>query len=293
MHSCDSLSDTGQEEFGSILVKAEGALAKLELKNVDALRELRAFFLKAKVLYQKQGGDTAEPPALPIGSLVLQVPTFSAVAEEIFPSSLKSFKTLKNQTQSSRNLASPRAVSPKVAARIKHLEGEAKGDDDDIASDDDRYSQKHGHNDLPVATTPRSTSISAGLAIRPTDYLQYQRFPCVTMEGYLEKAALTTFSAVARKGKGKHRLDKRYFVLEGKFLTYHTSHTTKHKACKDIVHSVQGAQIAVPGRATGNIAAYGFELSRNGELLFLLFASCEEKKDMWVRVLKAATVLSD
>ena len=117
--------------------------------------------------------------------------------------------------------------------------------------------------------------------------VQHQQFPCLYMEGYLLKAR--------RKGIFKRRgatglfgtLHRRFFVLQGSFLTYFKSHRNS-KPSRDLSADMRGRTITKLDKH--EFGKYGFQVSELGssECMYLLFASNADERNVWVQVLQAA-----
>jgi len=104
---------------------------------------------------------------------------------------------------------------------------------------------------------------------------QYQDFPCLYMEGYLQKP------------RSNSSLHKRFFVLHGSYLTHFRSH--KHRRSqRDIAACVRGATITPIDNST--LAKYGLQITlSNGTVLHTLFADDSQSQQVWIRVLQAAS----
>lgn len=105
---------------------------------------------------------------------------------------------------------------------------------------------------------------------------QFQDFPCLYMEGYLQKR---------REGKSGD-LHKRFFVLHGSYLTHFRSHEHR-RSQRDIAVSVKGAKVS--SSASGEGFKYGFEIVlADGTPFNTLFAEDEHQQQVWISVLRAA-----
>jgi len=121
--------------------------------------------------------------------------------------------------------------------------------------------------------------------------LEYQQFPCVYMEGYLMKARAPGLLRRRNSLGFFGNLSRRFFVLQGAFLTYFKSHRDK-KPSKDFSIDMRGRHvIAVDHHKYGT---HGFQIDnhRTKECLFLLFASDAKVRDVWLDVLQRAAKLS-
>ena len=116
---------------------------------------------------------------------------------------------------------------------------------------------------------------------------QYQQFPCLYMEGYLLKARKP--GGFFKRASGIFgNVHRRFFILQGSFLTYFKSHR-HNKPSKDLSVDMRGRRIT--RLDTHKFGKYGFEISERGgdTSLFLLFASSSEERNVWVQVLNAAS----
>jgi hypothetical protein len=104
-------------------------------------------------------------------------------------------------------------------------------------------------------------------------------FPCVCMEGYLSKLSKATLF-------GGRQLNKRWFILKGRFLTYFKSHLHS-KPQKDRVADVLGWKVVtITNHSKGSFA---FELSGPGAA-YLLFADDGKELSQWLIALRAAVL---
>ena len=176
-------------------------------------------------------------------------------------------------------------------ARKKHFGKKASDSDDEksvsvispLANEDedwnsmDIWAEEETPPQLATQVSADKVPGTSGV-IRFSELLVFQRFPCRCMEGYLQKCSMR------HSHRRKRLLQKRYFVLQGSFLSYHKSHSAKHKACKDLAWDLRGMTIA---KAEGD----GIRLSRLGRVVFLVFAQTEERLDMWLRFFEGASAL--
>eukprot|EP00466_Bigelowiella_natans_P009199 jgi/Bigna1/88773/estExt_fgenesh1_pg.C_380016 len=104
---------------------------------------------------------------------------------------------------------------------------------------------------------------------------QYQDFPCLYMEGYLQKP------------RSNSTLHKRFFVLHGSYLTHFRSH--KHRrSSRDVAACVRGATIKAV--EDSQLAKHGLEITlSSGTTLHTLFAEDSQIQKVWIRVLHAAS----
>mmetsp|Transcript_9010 Transcript_9010/g.13485 ORF Transcript_9010/g.13485 Transcript_9010/m.13485 type:complete len:519 (-) Transcript_9010:166-1722(-) len=103
---------------------------------------------------------------------------------------------------------------------------------------------------------------------------QYQDFPCLYMEGYLNKP------------KTKNVLHKRFFVLHGSYLAHFRSHKQR-RTHKDVAASIRGATVKPIETPSSK---FGIELSDSeGEIIYTLFADDHQIQQVWMRVLEAAS----
>jgi hypothetical protein len=123
--------------------------------------------------------------------------------------------------------------------------------------------------------------------IRYSELLDYQEFPCIYMEGYLMKSRAPSKLFKRRKSSGFFgNLHRRFFVLQGSFLTYFKSHQYK-KPSKDISIDMRGRQVVL--LKNHEFGPFAFQInSFNNSCLYLLFASNAHVRDTWVKVLSDA-----
>lgn len=117
---------------------------------------------------------------------------------------------------------------------------------------------------------------------------QHQQFPCLYMEGYLLKARKPGGLFKRHNSTGIFgNLHRRFFVLQGSFLTYFKSHRNS-KPPKDLSVDMRGRTITRIDKH--KFGKFGFEISELGSdvCLYLLFASNAEERNVWVQVLNAA-----
>jgi len=187
----------------------------------------------------------------------------------------------------------------------------------------------NNNNDLQIPSSsstnnPSSTSSSSRFPSTPlikySDINDYQSFPCLYMRGYLLK------SRQASKFYSKHTVNKstlsnlfgsnltrRYFILNGSFLTYFKSHT-QLKPSRDESLDIRQCQIEEINEKNFEQFGFGFEIkikikneknnkkdkkdknninnnnnNEQYEPLLVLFASNENDRKTWVHLLKLTT----
>lgn len=176
-------------------------------------------------------------------------------------------------------------------------EGEA-GMDDDMSTARSGGERKSGEKTMHLqqavmllhpsdSTTEKKMPPSSGL-IRFSELMDYQSVPCLYMEGYLMKSRSPSRLFRRRNTSGFFgNLHRRFFVLQGNFLTYFKSHLYK-KPSKDVSVDMRG-RVVVP-LPNHDLGAHGFQINTyTGECMYMLFAASAEMKDLWVRVLHAAS----
>jgi hypothetical protein len=130
---------------------------------------------------------------------------------------------------------------------------------------------------------------SSGI-IKHSELLEYQLFPCLSMAGYLNKSRAPS-KLFQRKGSTGFfgNLHRRFFVLQGHFLTYFKSHHDPKPSSRD--ESID-LRLAVATRIRNHeFAPFAFQiaLKEKGTILFLLFADNESQRDTWLDCLAIAT----
>jgi Rab-GTPase-TBC domain/PH domain len=118
--------------------------------------------------------------------------------------------------------------------------------------------------------------------IRHSKLYQHQQFPCLYMEGYLLKARQSV-----TKRREAFPLHRRFFVLQGSFLSYHKSHRSPTPV-KDVCVDMRGRKVAKLDKKFGK---YGFTISTldADQPYLMLFASSGDERNVWIQVLSAAT----
>ena len=124
--------------------------------------------------------------------------------------------------------------------------------------------------------------------VRYSKLFQYQQFPCLYMEGYLLKARKRGFFTRRNSTGMFGNLHRRFFVLQGAFLTYFKSHRNSTPS-QDISVDLRGRTITQVDKH--KFGKYGFEISEvdSKECFYLLFASNADERNVWVQVLVAAS----
>jgi hypothetical protein len=80
-------------------------------------------------------------------------------------------------------------------------------------------------------------------------------------------------------------LRKRYFKLQGSFLSYFKSHSHS-KPCKDLAVDLRGRVVT---KISARLGRFGVRIdSYDGSLLYLLFADCAQDQQRWIKCLAAA-----
>jgi hypothetical protein len=127
--------------------------------------------------------------------------------------------------------------------------------------------------------------------IRYSELMEYQEFPCVYMEGYLMKSRAPSRIFKRRNSAGFFgNLHRRFFVLQGHFLTYFKSHQQK-KPTKDVSVDMRGRRVTLLKNHEFGPFAFQVDSVKDSGPLYLLFASNAAVRDAWIRVLTAASGL--
>lgn len=196
------------------------------------------------------------------------------------------------------------------------------------------YSAENSVNDGPATNTPDTSAIALSQSqarlpssplIKYSDIEKYQSFPCIYMRGYLLKSrqALKFYSKTLNKSSLSNlfgsNLTRRYFILNGSFLTYFKSHTVlkpSHDESLDIrqcqIEEINdknflqfgfGFEIKIKVKSTSGkdkdkkgkkeAKSGGSDSGTSGgdhcEPLLVLFASNENDRSTWVHLLKLTT----
>lgn len=140
---------------------------------------------------------------------------------------------------------------------------------------------------LAVSTAKKMVP-SSGI-IRHSELLDYQSFPTLCMQGYLNKSRAPS-KLFQRKGSTGFfgNLHRRFFVLQGSFLTYFKSHHDL-KPTRD--ESLDLRTAVVTKIKNHEFAPFAFQISLRdkGTLLYLLFADNEQVREVWLECLATAT----
>jgi len=143
-------------------------------------------------------------------------------------------------------------------------------------------------SERPSILAKRKTPKSGAVAY--STLLEYQQFPCMYMEGYLMKAKAPGLLRRRNSLGFFGNLSRRFFVLQGAFLTYFKSHRDK-KPTKDFSIDMRGRHVfPVDNHKYG--FHYGFQIDNyTNECLFLLFTNDGKIRDVWLDVLLRAAKL--
>jgi len=166
----------------------------------------------------------------------------------------------------------------------------ASGQDSEVPRD----SEADGSSTDPVADLrarrkPPKKEMAIKGTVKYSKLFQYQQFPCLYMEGYLLKARRSSSFFKRNSSTGLFgNLHRRFFVLQGAFLTYFKSHRNNTPS-KDLSVDMHGRTITRIDKH--KFGKFGFEISEKDSdvCLYLLFASNADERNVWVQVLNAAT----
>jgi hypothetical protein len=154
------------------------------------------------------------------------------------------------------------------------------------ASDDDEVASPRAGTTLALPTSPTHKHKLPEGTVRHSKLFQYQQFPCLYMEGYLLKARKHGRTPQELTASVVHR---RFFVLQGSFLTYFKSHRSS-KPPRDMSVALRGRQVRQLPPNTSKLG-FGFAISNLGATgdLYLLFAGTADERNVWMQVLIAAS----
>ncbi len=142
-------------------------------------------------------------------------------------------------------------------------------------------------------------AVPASGVVKYSELSDYQNFPCLYHEGYLMKSRAPSRMLFKRRKSNNllGNLHRRFFVLQGHFLTYFKSHQVK-KPSKDL--SVDMRLHSVKPLRNHEFGQFGVEVSAGpagagksdeqpaGKVVFLLFASSQPVHKMWLQMLSRA-----
>lgn len=125
--------------------------------------------------------------------------------------------------------------------------------------------------------------------IKYSELLEYQLYPCLLMQGYLMKARAPNRLFKFRGSSGFFgSLHRRYFVLQGSFLTYFKTHEVNKPTRDESVDLRCCVATKIKNHEYGPFA-FKIESKEKGAVVYLLFASNETVRDVWLECLAQAT----
>jgi hypothetical protein len=105
------------------------------------------------------------------------------------------------------------------------------------------------------------------------------------MQGYLMRVRHGRAEANSASTGVFGALRKRYFKLQGSFLSYFKSHSHS-KPCKDLAVDLRGRVVT---KTSVSLGRFGVRIdSYDGSLLYLLFADTVHDQERWVECLNNA-----
>jgi len=190
------------------------------------------------------------------------------------------------------SLGGGRARGYSVASTQEKMAGDAAALAAAEADDDDDSETKastktmiglgtHPSERMNLAKKPPPKSGS----IKFSELSEYQDFPCLYMEGYLMKSRQPSRVFKRRNSSGFFgNLHRRWFVLQGHFLTYFKSQTDK-KPSKDLCIDMRNRRVII--HRNHEFGPWCIQVNTLGDqCLYLLFASNEAVYETWIRALQ-------